>query len=165
MGESVVAVRCLAAILLASLCGCYTYDPARMTDMRADMRVRARLTEDEVTRLGSAMPDNGRVIEGQVLERTDGEMLLLVPIASDVVGTRVETLHQRLRIPDSSITEIEARRLDRLKTGFAIGAGIAVAAGVTAAALAAGYRSDREGNGGTPPEMRFPVGFSITLGR
>jgi hypothetical protein len=77
----------------------------------------------------------------------------------------VETLHQRLRIPDRGITEIESRRLDRFRTGLAVGAGIAVAAGVTAAALAAGYRSDRPGNGGTPPEVRFPVGWSIPVGR
>ena len=159
------AVRCLAVILLASSSGCYTYDPARLTDVRAEMRVRARLTEDELGRLGIAVPGDGRVIEGEVLERSDGEMLLLVPIVTDVVGTRVETLHQRLRIPDRGITEIESRRLDRFRTGLAVGAGIAVAAGVTAAALAAGYRSDRPGNGGTPPEMWFPLGLSIPVGR
>ena len=133
------AVRCLAVILLTSLCGCYTYDAARLADVRAEMRIRARLTEDELGRLGITVPGDGRVIEGEVLERSDGEMLLLVPIVTDVVGTRVETLNQRLRIPDRGITEIESRRLDRFRTGRAVGAGIAVAAGVTAAALAAGY--------------------------
>jgi hypothetical protein len=120
---------------------------------------------DELARLGSVLPAGGRVIEGEVLERAGGETLLLVPVTSEVVGARVETLHQRLLIPDGGIIEIESRRLDRLKTGLAVGAGAAVAGGIAAAALSGGFRSDRPGNGGTPPEMVIPVGFSIRLGR
>ncbi|MGH7446325.1 MAG: hypothetical protein ACREK1_01155 [Longimicrobiales bacterium] len=159
------AARCLLVLWLTGLCGCYTYDPARLADVRAEMRVRARLSEEEVARLGSVVPSDGRVIEGEVLERAAGELLLLVPVTSDVVGTRVETLHQRLRIPDRGIIEIESRRLDRLKTALVLSAGVAVAGGIAAAALTGGYRSDRTGNGGTPPEMVIPVGFSIRFGR
>lgn len=159
------AARCLLVLWLTSLCGCYTYDPARLGDVRAEMRVRARLSEAELARLGSVVPSDGRVIEGEVLERGGGELLLLVPVTTDVVGTRVATLHQRLRIPDSGIIEIEARRLDRLKTGLVLGAAAAVAGAIAVAALKRGYRSDRTGNGGTPPEMVVPAGFSIGLGR
>jgi hypothetical protein len=129
------------------------------------MRVRARLSTEELARLGSVLPTDGRLIEGEVLERSEGEMLLLVPITTDVVGARVQTLHQRLRVPDQGVIEVEARRLDRFKTGIVLGASIAAAAGIATAALAGGFRSDRPGDGGNPADLVIPIGFSIPFGR
>ncbi|MGH7129213.1 MAG: hypothetical protein ACREIV_11645 [Planctomycetaceae bacterium] len=147
------------------LSGCYTYHPATIEEVQPEARVRARLSPDEVSRLGSIVPIDGRLVEGEVLERGDGEMLLLVPVTSDVVGTRVETLHQRLRIPVSGVIDVELRHLDRLKTGLVVGAGVALAAGVAAAALSGGGRSDRPGTGEPPADLVIPLGFLIRVGR
>ena len=154
----------LALLGLLPLAGCYTYDPATLAEVSPPMRVQARLTAAEAERIGSFVPLEGRVLRGEVIQADEEAVLLLVPVTTNVVGTRVQTLEQRLRIPTGGITEIETRRLDRLKTGLLIGAGAAVVGGVVAASLDGGFRSDRPGGGG-PAEVVIPFGLTFRFGR
>jgi hypothetical protein len=158
-------VRVAATLVLGALCGCYRYHPAQIEDVQPPMRVRALLSPEAFARVAEVVPVDGRTIEGEVLEHGNGELLLLVPVTSDVVGARVETLHQRLRVPAAGILDVERRELDRLQTGLVLGAGVVVATSVVIAALEIGGRSDRPGGPQGPLEIVIPIGFSLRLGR
>jgi hypothetical protein len=147
-----------------ALCGCYTYRPASLDDVPPNAHVRALLSAEELGRLGSVVPIASRYVEGELLERGTGEVLLLVPVTSDVVGARVQTLHQRVRIPAAGILDLELKQLDRWKTTLVIGAGAAALGGIAVAAFSGTGRSDRPGPGPGPNELVIPLG-AIRFGR
>lgn len=75
----------------------------------------------------------------------------------------METIHQRVDLPVSSILEIELREIDRGRTGLALGAGTVVLVALVVNHLRESGSSDRDGPFPPPDEIRVPV--RIFLGR
>jgi hypothetical protein len=121
--------------------------------------VRVRLSQDAADRLTDEGVTGTRLLDG-VLLQNGGESLLLD--TDMTAGASRRTLRQRLSIPVGGITEIELKQLDRVKTGVAIGVGVAVVGTVIAAQLAGGFGGD-EDPGPEPGELRvpLPIGFRI----
>jgi hypothetical protein len=148
----------LSSLLLTG--ACYSYQPARLESITPGSSVRVRLSQDAADRLTDEGVTSTRLLDG-VLLQNGGESLLL---DTDMTtgGAARRTLRQRLSIPVSGITEIELKQLDRVKTGVAIGVGVAVVGTVIAAQLAGGFGGD-EDPGPEPGELRvpLPIGFRI----
>jgi hypothetical protein len=85
-------------------------------------------------------------------------VLIQVPVAAQLHGARVETLHQRLRIPHDGIVELELRSLDRTRTGLVVGGGLAVLAGLVIRQLSRQTGGDSRRPGPNPPqEASIPI--------
>lgn len=135
-----------ALALLPFLASCHAYSHARLADVARGDAVRALLTPAQAEDLHEALPRGARVVEGQVVEAGSGGLLLEIPIYTGVEGLEVESLHQRVRIPESGLADLEKRSLDRRRT-YAV-AGVAV--GIVGYFLWDQLRS-RGRRGGRPP--------------
>lgn len=125
IGDRMRVAGLLPLLLLTT--GCYSYVPTAADTLRPGTDVRARLSPAGVATLAEAVPSAPRVVEGKVVERGDGGLLLEVPATTFERGVRLETLHQRVRIAEKDILEVELKRLDRGRTGLVVAGGVAAA--------------------------------------
>lgn len=151
-----------APIVLAA--GCFAYQPTGPNEIRVNDDVRALLTSAQVGQLDPVFLKDGRTLEGKVVENGE-EVLIQVPVVSELRGARVQTLHQRVRIPRESIVDLQLRRLDRTRTGLLVGGGLALAAAIVVRELAGDSGgSSRRPNPDPPretvkPLLRIPLSF------
>lgn len=103
--------------------GCYHYIPAETGDVPAGATVRVRVTDTQTRRYENIVPVNGRMIQGKLVEQDTDQLLLEVPILSDLRGDRVETVAQRIDLPRSDVVDLEIRKLDRGMTALVAGVG------------------------------------------
>lgn len=158
----------LLALALAS--GCYTFAPARMQDARPDQAVRVRLAPAGAVRLADFADPETRTVQGRMVEFSGDSLLLLVPSHTELRGTRVETLFQRVQVGRDEVLELELRYLDRPRTYLVTGLA-AVAVGAFALDRLAGRGgSDVVPPGGGPndaliPSVRIPLRIWALIGR
>jgi hypothetical protein len=147
-------------VLAAAMAGCYHYVPVDAADAVAGHTVRLRVDEAQARRFSSVVPVEGRTVQGKLIERSTDSLLLEVPIQTQLQGNRVETISQRIDLPNSSITNFELRQLDRGKTALVSVGGGAIIGAVVASTLSGAFRADREpDDGGT--EIVVPLFLRI----
>lgn len=106
-----------AAALLPLLAGaCHHYAPSTLAEVRPGDRVRTLLTQEQLREFDEVLPVGERTMEGTVVEADPGGMLLEVPLLTVAEGIRLESYHQRLRIPAPGVADVEVRSLARGKT-------------------------------------------------
>lgn len=125
-----IRIRNLAAVLLPLLVGaCHHYAPGSLAELSAGDRVRALLTREQLREFEEFLPAGERSVEGTVVEVDSGGMLLEVPVVTVAEGIRVDSYHQRLRIPAPGLADVEVRSLARGRTYALVGiAGVVVGA-------------------------------------
>lgn len=157
-------VRCAVLAAVSWLAGCHAYAHATLGELGGGDRVRALLTPPQAAELSGVLPLQDRVVEGEVVEAAPGELLLEVPVHTGVAGIRVESLHQRVRIPAAGLADLERRSLHRSRTYAVLGA----VAGAVGFVIWNQLRSRGRDGGETPPDppaesprFRFavPVGW------
>jgi hypothetical protein len=153
----------VAAAVLFSISGCYSYSAVGLDRARVGERVRARVTAEQAQHLGSVLGREDRLVDGELLEIGDSDVTVAVPSTIAAEGLGVTRAYQRIAIPRSALLELELRRLDRVRTGLAVGAGTAVAASLAIGAFSIVHAQDSPGRGGSD-KMRIPVVF-VRLGR
>lgn len=140
--------RFLFTVLLPLLAsGCHTYASSNLGAVSGGDRVRALLTQEQFVEFEEYLPGAGRRLEGTVLEADSSGMLLEVPVVTVERGIRLDSYHQRLRIPAPGIADLELQSLDRLRTYSLVGL---AAAGVGAIVWDQALRGARRG-GERPP--------------
>lgn len=149
-------------LLLPFLGGCFAYVPVDVGQIQPEDDVRARLSASLAGELDPMLLRDARVLEGRVIE-TGGALIIEVPVVSDLRGSRVEALHQRVRVPITEITEAELRSLDRTRTGLFVGGGLAVTLAIVIHQLTRESGGDPRTPGPDPTELRVPV-FRVLLG-
>jgi hypothetical protein len=130
--------RLLAAFCCVSTTACYSYIPVRAGDaFQPGSAVRVRVSASEAERLEELRSVYDRLVEGVVVGSSGSEVLLDTSVGTldPMRGTR--PLTQRLNIARSEINEVELRRLDRFRTGAAVG-GLVLATGLVVAAAFGG---------------------------
>ena len=110
--------------------GCHTFQPAGVSDLEPGHAVRARVTGAFSDSLSQILGrDDTRVIDGVVVEERASSTLIDVPAVTSLRGIRLETLSQRVEVPNEEILEIEIKVLDRGRTLAVAGvAGLVVGA-------------------------------------
>lgn len=132
-----LSLRPLAAILVVSTLGCYSYVPLEQESPEAGEDVRIEV--------GEAMGEPARTYTGRIL-RIDGDTLVLSQNIARSAGNRgAVTSDQIVRIRDSRIRSVERQDISYWKSAALIGGG-GVAATFGLAALAGEFESD-VGNG------------------
>ncbi len=144
------------ALTLLATAACYSYQPIAYEQVQPGTRVRARLTPQESQRLAEYIGYTSRDLDGQVVGHDDGSLLLEVPGRTAQQGAEVRRFVQRVDIPQSSLVEIEERRLNRTKTFVAIGGAAAVATYVVISQFVSTGSGRGDGKGG-PNNARVPL--------
>src|SRR5829696_8658564 len=152
----------LFPLLLLPLCGaCYSYAPIEFGAARPGMNVRGRVSATASERLAPLLSSESRIVIGTMIEHRAESLLVEVPIMVQAsIGSTFQTLHQRVSISRGDLVQLEARKLDRNRTGVIVAAVAIVAAGVLKAALDGGPGLDRpppgSGTDNRRPRPRTP---------
>ncbi len=138
-----------AAVVLTS--GCYSYAPVSLESVSPGQEIRARISAQGSDRIREQLQTESREIEGEVLSRENGQVLLNVTAALRQVGFRFEPLQQRVLLTEDELLELERKELDRRKTYF-VAAGVGVAVGTALFVVLEG----RAGGGTKQPPIGGP---------
>lgn len=160
-------LRLSLLLVLPLTAGCYKYVPSSVGEVEPGESVRARLTPDAARLFEDALfPDarGARLLEGEILAKSDTSLLMLVPSVQRTQGIRMQTFGQRAEIPISGVTEVELRQIDGLATGLLVGGGV-LAAGIGVALGLSGNEgeTDRPRDGPGPDEIRIPFSLPLSL--
>ena len=155
-----LAMSALLALAIGGV-GCYRYVPADGTQLTAGHDVRVRINEAESNRFATVLPDDTRLVEGRVIRDSADTLLLEVPVSSNVLGSRIETLNQRLDFSRAGIVDIELRELDRTKTTIVIAGAGGIGLFLLGKGLSGAFRGGDD-NGNMPgEEIVVPVFLRI----
>ena len=140
--------RTVAAALLPLLAGaCHAYAPSSLAELSAGDRVRALLTREQLQQFDEFLPRGERALEGTVVDADSSGVLLEVPLVTVTEGIRVDSYHQRLRIPAPGVADVEVRSLARGRTFALVGL-----AGVVAGAIVRDQLRRARRGGTNPPD-------------
>lgn len=142
------------------LCGgCYTYTPVEPGAVTPGASVRARISASASDRLAPLLgPSGGRLLSGSWISATSDTFVVEVPSVNDAQsGGTIQTLHQRVSIARGELLELEARTLDRVRTGALAAAAAVVVGGVVIKALKGEPGMEKFPGGGGPGEVRIPL--------
>jgi hypothetical protein len=144
--------------LIPLVSACYTYATIDPVAARAGDGVRARITPQAATRLAPLLgTGENRVLAGKLIENRAGDLIIEAPAVVEVgVGSSIQSLYQRVSVARGDVIELEARRLDRARTGIVAAAAAVVVTGAVIKAAAGGRGKEGiPGGGGT--DTRIPV--------
>lgn len=147
----------LTIALLPLLGACYAYVPIERTGASPGMKVRARVSATEASRLAPLLRvTDARLITGAFVDSASGALIVEVPTMVPQVGSSFETLHQRVSISRSELVELEARKIDRFRTSALVGAAAIVAGVVIYRSVNGDPGRDRAPNPGGS-DLRIPL--------
>jgi hypothetical protein len=119
----------LALVGFLPLLGCYEYVLVEPSAVPREAQVRARLTEQEISRLRlrEIVPLEDQTIQGRVLSTGGGSLGVLVPVVPEFGSAYPRTdLGQQIQIDMSGVVETRLQRLNKLRTGLVTGLGLAL---------------------------------------
>lgn len=148
-----LSLRPLAAILVASTLGCYSYVPVEEGAPEAGQEVRIEV--------GEAMGDPARTYTGRILRIEEETLVLSQNIARSPGYQGGPTSDQIVRIREPKIRSVERQEVSFWKSAALIGGG-GVAATFGLAALAGEFESD-VGNGGGDDRDRGEASITIPV--
>ncbi|HKO17163.1 MAG TPA: hypothetical protein VJU87_13075 [Gemmatimonadaceae bacterium] len=157
----------VALVLSLAASGCYSYVLIPVDQLSVGQPVRARISGAQAERLEPVLGDNGRELDGKLLEKQDSGIVMAVSSAIGAESGVYTRAYQRIAIPRSELEEVEIRRLDHLKTGVAIAGGVVAVSAIFAAASGAIDLGTGQGKS-NPNKARVPVGiplFRLRIGR
>ena len=146
--------RSLLPLLLAlAMGGCHTYQPVPVRELAPGSDVRVRLSGAYADSLAPVLQrDDARVLEGTLVGSDGSSVLLEVPVEQSLRGMRLQTLNQRVQIPESAFLETESKQLDRGRTFLAVGAAAAVVGTVVVIQVSKESGGSQNPGGGGPVE-------------
>jgi hypothetical protein len=130
--------------------GCYEYAPATLEVVPVGARVRAQLSSEAELALRDSLGMDMRVLDGTLVDRAEGRLLLQVRTQSGARAFGDQALYQRIGVAPPDVLRLDIRRVNRLKT-VGLVAAIAGAATVVAIKVFARRRPGTPDPGGKPP--------------
>jgi hypothetical protein len=150
---------CLGLFLAATqLSGCFSFRHVEVESVPVGSDVRVHLTRVGMTQIPEEIASSsGTTLRGQLLEWDAGNLLIRVALGVHWDGAITRSLGQGFPIPRPEVLLVEKREFEALRTGLAVGGGVAAAAVL----LHVFRRSRSEDHGGLPPppgeETRIPL--------
>jgi len=156
----------LTLVCLLATSGCYTYQRSSPAEVGPGQDIRVRLTGSFADSLGPIlMTDDARVVEGAIVERNNGSLMLEVSVNSQLQGIRMETLSQRVLVPTEEMVDVEVKELSKGRTYGAIGLIVGVGVAIVVAQLSGDSGGASTGGPGGPVEsVVSPSGFTLPMG-
>jgi hypothetical protein len=145
---------------------------AAPAQVQPGLDVRVRVAAGSASQYSSVVGGEGRVLDGRVLENTNGDLVVGVSSVSPVTATTAVSdptgrLFQRVSVPRDALLEVEVRRLDRTRTALVVGVLAAATAAVAITQFDHASAIEEKGKGGGQA-ARIPAGvfaFSLPFGR
>ena len=160
MNRSRIAIIPFLPLLAA---GCHAYAASSLGEVGSGDRVRALLTQDQFDEFEEYLLGGDRRVEGTVVEADSTGMLVEVPVVTVERGIRLDSYHQRLRIPAPGIADLELQSLDRIRTYSLVGVAAVGLGMVVADQVLANSRRRVDPTPG-PPEENIAIVFRIPFG-
>ena len=91
--------------------------------------VRARITGEFSDSLSPILLRDVRDFEGVVVENAGSSILIEIPVEEAYAGLRLQTLSQRVEIPDAVFQDVEIKELDGVRTYGAVALVVAAVGG------------------------------------
>jgi hypothetical protein len=151
-------------LVTTQLSGCFSYRQVEVEAVPTGNDVRVHLTRVGIAQLPEEIASpTGTTLHGRLLEQDAGTLLIRVPLGVHWDGAITRSLGQDFSIPRSEVLLVEKREFNTLRTGLAVGGGVAAAAVL----IHVFRRSRSEDHGGVLPppgeETRIPL-LSIPMG-
>ena len=148
--------------LLRFLCvlatsACHTFRPVIVDELTPGQTVRARITGAFADSLSPILLRDARNFEGVVVENADSTILMEIPVQQALTGLRLETLSQRVRIPDAAFVDLEIKELDRGRTLGAVALVVAAVSGFVLAQFSKQSGGASSGGPGGPQDAILPL--------
>lgn len=143
-------------VFALSAAGCHTFQPTTVSDLTPGQDVRARVTGAFSDSLSTILGGDARVIEGAFVESRGPSVYIDVPVNAEYVGMSLQTLNQRVEIPNDAFIEVERKELSKGRTALALGAVAAVAGAIIVQQLSG------DTGGGVRPGGGGPVDAVVT---
>ncbi len=160
MKRSRIALTFLVTLLPLLAAGCHAYKASSLGDLNSGDRVRALLTQDQYNEFEEYLLGGDRRVEGTVVEADSSGVLLEVPVVTVERGIRLDSYHQRLRVPAPGIADLELQSLDRIRTYSLVGVA-AVGLGVIVADQVLANSRRRGDPTPGPPEENIAIVLRI----
>ena len=148
--------------LLMFLCvfatsACHTYRPVVVDDLAPGQTVRARITGAFSDSLSAILLRDARDFEGVVVENAGSTILMEIPVEQTLAGMRLETLSQRVQIPDAAFVDVEIKELARGRTLGAVALVVAAVGGFVLAQFSKQSGGGSRGGPGGPQDAILPL--------
>ncbi len=148
--------------LLTLLCvlatsACHTFRPVVVDDLIPGQTVRARITGAFADSLSPILMRDARNFEGVVVENAGSTVLMEIPVERSLAGMRLETLSQRVEIPDAAFVDLDIKELDRRRTFGAVALVVAAVGGFVLAQFNKPSGGASGGGPGGPQDALFPL--------
>lgn len=159
---SAARLAALAAAALAAS-GCFSYVPTALDRAAVGGQYRVLITRQRMEALRDldegGLPESGPpLLRGTLVGRDAISLSLRVPLTSRQVGFHQQEIDRQVSVPTADVQDIEARVLSRPRTGIALAAATALAAGVIVAIVHGARDWDRNPDAPSPDAFRAPPG-------
>lgn len=152
-------MRRLLPCALPLLAACYTYARVDSGSLHPGMGVRLRLSSSAAERLEPLLgTTDARLLSGVLVDAGRDTLIVEVPTRTNAeIGGSVRTLNQRVGVARSALVEIEARSLDRVRTGLVVGTSAVLAGAVVLRSIKGQPGLDRTPGSGGGTDFRVLV--------
>ena len=124
MGKPAVT-RIALVVATGVFSGCFRYVPAELGALPAGDDVRLELTRVGFAQLPEMPNHPGPDLNGRLVRGDAARLFVSVPVNVRMGGIVTQTVQQEVSIPAGDIVRFERRELNRMRTGLAIGGGLA----------------------------------------
>ncbi len=115
------SVSSLCALALALQIGCFSYLPVQSTAPLPAQQVGVVINDRGRVLLGDRVGASADRIDGKVVSRQDGTLVLDVFRVTDLRGNTATWTGERVSIPEEAILGYRARKVSKLKTFLLVG--------------------------------------------
>ena len=157
--------RLLTYLCVLAASACHTFRPVTVDVLTAGQTIRARVTGAYSDSLSTILLRDARDFEGVVIESSGSTTLMEIPVEQAFQGMRLQTLNQRVEVPNGAFVDLEIKEFSRGRTLALMGIiGAAVGGAVAAQLNKRSGGSSRPGEGGPDdaivplPIISLPVG-------
>ncbi|MFC1662470.1 hypothetical protein ACFL3S_13620 [Gemmatimonadota bacterium] len=150
--------RLLAATGIWAMSACYSYVPVELETVSPGENVRLTITREAAERLEPALPSNGRILQGEVVQAELGSLWVSVAVSTRQSGFQYERIAQTLRFDQGETLDIELKTLNRRRTFATVGTAAVIVSAVAWTALggeAGGHKSLPPGDGTSDDTSRW----------
>lgn len=145
--------------LAVPLTGCLTLQALPLETVEPGQQVRVRLAAPRDVDIGTVTVRDVIVVEGSILETSDGGATILTRWVESEAGSRHPSLGDRVRVDASELAAIEAERVEGGKTALAVVGSAALFAG----AMFAIFNTDTQATGDQGDGGDSPPTFTLKL--
>lgn len=115
------SLSCLCALALALQIGCFSYLPVQSTPPAPAQQVGVVINDRGRVLLGDRVGASVDRIDGKVISRQGGTLVLDVYRVTDLRGNTATWTGERVSIPEEAVLGYRARKLSKFKTLLLVG--------------------------------------------